>query len=138
MAGAHLGSRCLRYDCFNFFRAETNNETASATNSPTPSHWLWLARGMNLSPTAKKLSDHGTCSATPSQCGTCRLNSGSCSKLIMIASSPKTPPAAINPLAYSDPGLTSLSAPPFFSAPCSASQRTSPPANIAIVVPIDM
>src|ERR1700746_2113264 len=52
-----------------------------------------------------------------------------------IASSPNTPPAAINPEENSAPGLASLSS--FFFVVASTAQRINPPANIAPVVAME-
>ena len=70
-----------------------------------------------------------------SQCGVRVETSGSCNKLMMIPSKPKTPPAAINPLEYSAPGLASLSS--FFFVVASTKARTRPPANMAPVVAME-
>src|SRR5437879_7680287 len=72
---------------------------------------LAASDGQYLGPKAKSLSDQGRCSSEVTHCGTRLEISGSWRRLMMMPSSPKTPPAAIRPLERSEEHTSELQSP---------------------------
>ena len=113
-------------------RSKTRMRPARGT-SPSRRELLVASGPRSFGPNENRSGRQGRRRLQENQCGTLLEISGSCSRLMMMPSKPKTPPAAISPLEKSAPGLASLSS--FFLVVASTSMRTRAPANIAAVVP---